>query len=112
MAEIKKALAERRLNAEMDQHLDCEAASEADGELTGNHRTGYSMKTVTVDTSQVELEIPCDRRGTFEPQLIAKYRHRFPGFDDKIISMYARGMSVRDIQGHRAGYAASRPRRS
>ena len=51
-------------------------------------------------TSQVELEIPRDRRGTFEPQLIAKYQRRFPGFDDKIVSMYARGMSVRDIQGH------------
>jgi len=55
----------------------------------GNHRNGYSKKTVITDTSQVELEIPRDRRGTFEPQLIAKYQRRFPGFDDKIISMYA-----------------------
>jgi putative transposase len=46
------------------------------------------------------VEIPRDRRGTFDPQLIAKYQRRFPGFDDKIVSMYARGMSVRDIQGH------------
>jgi len=67
---------------------------------TSNHRNGYSKKTVITDTSQVEMEIPRDRRGTFEPQLIAKYQRRFPGFDDKIISMYARGMSVRDIQGH------------
>jgi putative transposase len=101
MAEIKKALAERMLNAEMDQHLEGEAASlGAGGEPSGNHRNGYSKKTVITDTSQVELEIPRDRRGTFEPQLIAKYQRRFPGFDDKIISMYARGMSVRDIQGH------------
>ena len=101
MAEIKKALAERMLNAEMDQHLEGEAASSgAGGEPSGNHRNGYSKKTVITDTSQVELEIPRDRRGTFEPQLIAKYQRRFPGFDDKIISMYARGMSVRDIQGH------------
>ena len=101
MAEIKKALAERMLNAEMDQHLEGEAASsEGSGEPSGNHRNGYSKKTVITDTSQVELEIPRDRRGTFEPQLIAKYQRRFPGFDDKIISMYARGMSVRDIQGH------------
>jgi len=100
LSEIKKALAERMLNAEMDQHLESEAAATADGAASGNHRNGYSKKTVITDTSQVELEIPRDRRGTFEPQLIAKYQRRFPGFDDKIISMYARGMSVRDIQGH------------
>jgi putative transposase len=99
LSEIKKALAERMLNAELDQHLEGEAAA-TNGEQSGNHRNGYSKKTVTTDTSQVELEIPRDRRGTFEPQLIAKYQRRFPGFDDKIISMYARGMSVRDIQGH------------
>ena len=100
LAELKKALAERMLNAEMDQHLESEASAEADSAPTGNHRNGYSKKTVLTDTSQVELEIPRDRRGTFEPQLIAKYQRRFPGFDDKIISMYARGMSVREIQGH------------
>jgi putative transposase len=100
LTEIKKALAERMLNAELDQHLEGEAATGANGEPSGNHRNGYSKKTVITDTSQVELEIPRDRRGTFEPQLIAKYQRRFPGFDDKIISMYARGMSVRDIQAH------------
>jgi putative transposase len=100
LTEIKKALAERMLNAELDQHLEGEAAAATNGESSGNHRNGYSKKTVITDTSQVELEIPRDRRGTFEPQLIAKYQRRFPGFDDKIISMYARGMSVRDIQGH------------
>jgi putative transposase len=100
LSEIKKALAERMLNAELDQHLEAEAAAAVDGAGAGNHRNGYSKKTVITDTSQVELEIPRDRRGTFEPQLIAKYQRRFPGFDDKIISMYARGMSVRDIQGH------------
>jgi putative transposase len=100
LAEIKKALAERMLNAELDQHLEDEAASGGNGEPSGNHRNGYSKKTVITDTSQMELEIPRDRRGSFEPQLIAKYQRRFPGFDDKIVSMYARGMSVRDIQGH------------
>jgi putative transposase len=101
LAEIKKALAERMLNAELDDHLQNEAGG-AEGTTTpsGNHRNGYSKKTVITDTGQVELEIPRDRRGTFEPQLIAKYQRRFPGFDDKIISMYARGMSTRDIQGH------------
>ncbi len=102
LTDIKKALAERMLNAEMEQHLENEATagSGETAEPSANHRNGYGKKTVLTDTSQVELEIPRDRRGTFEPQLIAKYQRRFPGFDDKIISMYARGMSVRDIQGH------------
>lgn len=97
--ELKKALADRMLSAEMDDHLATEAL-EADQNGTGNHRNGYSKKTVLSDTESLELSIPRDRRGTFEPQLIAKYQRRFPGFDDKIVSMYARGMSVRDIQGH------------
>ena len=102
LSDIKKALAERMLNAELDDHLQNEAAAGGTGNepAAPNHRNGYTKKTVITDTSQVELEIPRDRRGTFEPQLIAKYQRRFPGFDDKIISMYARGMSVRDIQGH------------
>ncbi len=75
LAEIKKALAERMLNAELDQHLEGEAAaSEVSGEPSSNHRNGYSKKTVITDTSQIELEIPRDRRGTFEPQLIAKHQ--------------------------------------
>lgn len=100
MAELKKALAERMLNAEMDHHLDQEGRAEADQGGRANHRNGYSKKSVLTDNGQIDLEIPRDRRGTFEPQLIAKYQRRFPGFDDKIVSMYARGMSVREIQGH------------
>jgi putative transposase len=100
MAELKKALAERMLNAEMDHHLDQEGRAEADQGGRVNHRNGYSKKSVLTDNGQIDLEIPRDRRGTFEPQLIAKYQRRFPGFDDKIVSMYARGMSVREIQGH------------
>src|SRR6202021_2508224 len=57
-------------------------------------------KTVVTDTGQIELEVPRDRQASFDPQLIAKYQRRFPGFDDKIISMYARGMSTREIVGH------------
>ena len=91
--ELKKALAERALNAEMDHHLDA-------GEDDGNSRNGYGRKTVLTDTGKIEIEVPRDRRSTFDPQLIAKYQRRFPGFDDKIISMYGRGMSVREIQGH------------
>jgi len=99
IGELKKALAERILNAELDDHLSDELG-EAQSGPNGNHRNGYSKKTVLTDTESVELSIPRDRKGTFEPQLIAKYQRRFPGFDDKIISMYARGMSVRDIQDH------------
>jgi len=95
MAELKKALAERMLNAEMDHHLDQEGRAEADQGGRANHRNGYSKKSVLTDNGQIDLEIPRDRRGTFEPQLIAKYQRRFPGFDDKIVSMYARGMSMR-----------------
>ena len=91
--ELKKALAERALNAEMDHHLDA-------GEGDGNSRNGYGKKTVLTETGKMALDIPRDRLSTFDPQLIAKYQRRFPGFDDKIISMYARGMSTREIQGH------------
>jgi putative transposase len=91
--QLKKRLAERVLNAELDHHLD--QADEA-----GNHRNGYSRKTVATDTAKLEIEVPRDRRSTFEPQLIAKYQRRFPGFDEKIVSMYARGMTTREIQGH------------
>jgi putative transposase len=90
--ELKKALAERVLNAEMDHHLA--------GEEPGNRRNGYGKKTVITDTGQIELAVPRDRQARFDPQLIAKYQRRFPGFDDKIISMYARGMSTREIVGH------------
>jgi putative transposase len=93
--ELKKALANRVLNAEMDDHLEGEATSGK-----ANRRNGYSAKTVIGETGKLELRIPRDREGTFDPKLIAKYQRRFPGFDTKIISMYARGMSVREIQGH------------
>src|SRR6201982_2621798 len=93
--ELKKALSERILNAEIDEHLDGDA-----GEAKGNHRNGYSKKSVLTGTSKMTLSIPRDRAGTFDPKLIAKYQRRFPDFDEKIISMYARGMSVREIRGH------------
>lgn len=93
--ELKKALAERALNAEIDHHLDGEAV-----EGRSNSRNGYGKKTVLTDTGRMELEVPRDRLSTFDPQLIAKYQRRFPGFDEKIVSMYARGMSTREIQGH------------
>src|SRR6188768_22712 len=84
--ELKKALAERILNAEMDQHL----------AEPRNHRNGHSRKTVLTGSGKLELQVPRDRQASFEPQLIAKYRRRFPDFDDKIVSLYARGMTTRE----------------
>lgn len=95
IGELKKALAERMLNAEMDVHLE----GEAEAGLS-NHRNGSSAKTVLTPDGAIELSIPRDRHGRFDPALIAKYRRRFPGFDDKIVALYARGMSTRDIQEH------------
>lgn len=95
--ELKRALAERALNAEMDHHLHGEAA-----EGRANSRNGYGRKTVLTGTGKLPITVPRDRLATFEPQLIAKYRRRLPGFDDKVVSMYARGLSVREIQGHLA----------
>ena len=90
---LKKALAERALGAEMDYHLGSD-------DQAGNSRNGYGRKTVITDTGKINIDVPRDRSGSFDPQLIAKYQRRFPGFDDKIISMYARGMSTREITGH------------
>jgi putative transposase len=93
--ELKKRLAERMLNAEMEEHLDGAAEAEA-----GNHRNGYGRKTVITDTGKLELAIPRDRQGRFDPVLIGKYRRRFAGFDDKIIALYARGLTTREIAAH------------
>lgn len=93
--EMKKALSERILNAELDEHLENEPPAPV-----SNRRNGTSRKTVLTGTSKLEIAVPRDRAGSFDPKLIAKYQRRFPDFDDKIISMYARGLSVRDIRGH------------
>lgn len=86
------ALTERALNAEMDHHL-------AGDDGTGNTRNGYGRKTVTTESGKLEIDIPRDRQSRFDPQLIAKYQWRFPGSGGKIVSMYARGMSTREIAG-------------
>ena len=93
--ELKKRLAERMLNGEMDHHLGAPAEEEA-----GNHRNGHRSKTVLTDTGKLELSIPRDRQGRFDPVLIGRYRRRFAGFDDKIIALYARGMTTREIAEH------------
>lgn len=94
--QLKKQLAERMLAGELAHHLNTEAALGK----TGNHRNGSSPKTVLIPNGEMALDIPRDRLATFEPQLVAKYQRRLPEFDDHVISMYARGMSVREIQGH------------
>ncbi len=97
--ELTKALLERALSGELDYHLGYEKHDIA-GYGTGNSRNGTSRKTVKGETGEITIEVPRDRNGTFEPKLIAKHQTRFEGFDDKILSMYASGMTVRDIQGH------------
>jgi len=94
---FKKALIERALNAEMSHHLGYEAGAAKPAEVA-NHRNGKSRKTVLTDDGAVHIEVPRDREGAFEPQLIGKHERRFTGFDDKIVAMYARGMTVREIQ--------------
>jgi transposase-like protein len=95
---FKKAVIERAMNAEMNQHLGYRSGEvKPDGQ--GNERNGASGKTVLTDTGAVRIDVPRDRLGSFEPILIPKHERRFTGFDDKIIAMYARGMSVREIQG-------------
>lgn len=94
--QLKKQLAERMLAAELSHHL----AAEAQQGKSGNHRNGSSGKTVITPNGELNLAIPRDRQATFEPQLVAKYQRRLPAFNDHVISMYARGMSVREIQGH------------
>ena len=94
---FKKALIERALGAELTHHLGY-AAGTAKPEEAANHRNGTSGKTVLTDDGPVPIEVPRDRLGTFEPQLIPKHARRFTGFDDKVIALYARGLTVREIQ--------------
>ena len=97
--QLKKALLERALGAELTHHLGYEKGDPA-GRGTGNVRNGSYGKTVLTDEGAVEIEVPRDRNGSFEPQIVPKGETRLDGFDDRIISLYARGMTVREIQGH------------
>jgi putative transposase len=97
LKQLTGALVERALQAEMTEHLGYEQHA-AEGRNTGNSRNGTGTKVLQTEQGPVPIEIPRDRNGTFEPQLVKKHQRRFDGFDDKILAMYARGMSVRDIQ--------------
>ena len=98
LAQLTKAVVERALSAELTHHLGYAQGGAPDGE-GGNCRNGTSAKTLIGEGGKVEIAVPRDRHSTFEPRLIAKGQRRFDGFDEKIIAMYAGGMSVREIQG-------------
>jgi|TARA_B100000315_G_C14520993_1_gene561523 putative transposase len=97
LKQLTKAILERALNTELTHDLGYEKHSRSD---KGNSRNGNSSKTLKTDHGDMALSIPRDRNSDFEPQIVKKGQRRFTGFDDKILSMYARGMTVRDIQGH------------
>ena len=99
--QLKKAVIERAMSAEMNEHLGYrQGESKPEGQT--NQRNGTSGKTVITDDGPVRIEVPRDREGSFEPQIVGKHDRRFTGFDRKIIAMYARGMTVREIQGYLA----------
>jgi putative transposase len=99
LKQLTQAIVERALQAELAAHLGHDK-HEAVVNERGNTRNGSSTKTLKGDFGALPIEIPRDRDGSFEPQLIAKHQTRWTGFDDKILSLYARGMTVRDIQSH------------
>lgn len=99
LKQLTKAVVERALEAEMKHHLG-HARHEPVSNATGNTRNGRSRKTLKGEFGEMPIDIPRDRDGNFEPQLIGKHQTRWTGFDDKIISLYARGMTVREIQSH------------
>jgi len=99
LKQLTKALLERAMNAELTHHLGYEK-HERSTEKEENARNGSSEKTLETDQGEMVVQVPRDRNATFEPQIVRKHQRRFAGFDDKIVSMYARGMSTREIQGH------------
>jgi putative transposase len=99
LKQLTKAILERAMHAELTAHLGYEKHDSA-GYNSGNSRNGKTRKKVKGEFGEIEVETPRDRDGSFEPKILPKHQTRFTGFDDKILSMYARGMSTRDIQAH------------
>jgi len=99
LKQLTKALLERALNAELTEHVGYDKHDPA-GYNSGNSRNGATKKKLKGDFGEIELETPRDRNGSFEPEIVSKGQTRFSGFDDKIISMYSRGMTTREIEGH------------
>ena len=99
LKQLTKALLERAMQAEMTDHLGYAKHDQA-GNNSGNSRNGKSRKTLKGEFGNLPLEVPRDRSSTFEPQIVPKGQTRFEGFDDKILSLYARGMTTRQIKQH------------
>src|SRR5215831_8494251 len=99
LKQLTKQLLERAMAAELTEHVGYEKNDRA-GRNSGNSRNGKSAKTLKGTFGTLPIEVPRDRNGTFEPQIIEKHQTRFTGFDDQIISLYARGLSTREIQQH------------
>jgi putative transposase len=99
LKDLTKRLVERALAGEMTAHLGYEKHA-VEGRNTGNSRNGATAKRVLTDTGEISIEVPRDRKGEFEPQLVPKGQRRLPGFDEQVIALYARGMTTREIQGH------------
>lgn len=97
LKQLTAMLVQRAMETELTDHLGYEKHETSDNP---NSRNGYSSKKITTERGEVPLNVPRDREGSFEPQIVKKHQTRFDGFDDKILSMYGRGMTVRDIQGH------------
>jgi len=100
LAQLTKRLVERAMSAELDEHLGYPRGSAPRPDPGGNSRNGSTPKTLHTDHGSLRLDGPRDRDGSFEPQIVKKGQRRFDGFDEKIIALYARGLSVRDIQAH------------
>ena len=99
LGKLTKRMVERLLQEEMEEHLGYKKHDKK-GNNSGNSRNGYSKKSLLTQSGSVDISIPRDRESSFAPQIIAKGQRRLPGFEDKILSMYARGMTTREIQGH------------
>jgi putative transposase len=101
LAQLTKRLVERAMSAELSEHLGYELNQEPPGGV-GNTRNGSTPKTLATEHGPVRIETPRDRKGSFEPQIVRKGQRRFEGFDDKILALYSRGVSTRDIEAHLA----------
>ena len=99
LKQFTKAVLERAMQAQLTEHLGYEK-HDSSGDNSGNSRNGKSRKTLKGDFGQLPLEVPRDRNSSFDPLIVPKGQTRFSGFDDKILSLYARGMTTREIQGH------------
>ncbi len=98
---VTKTVLESALNTELDEHLGYEKGAQQ-AKTSSNERNGTSSKTVRTDVGQVRVDVPRDREGSFEPQVVPKYARRIEGFDEMVISLYAKGLTTGEIQAHLA----------